>query len=136
METPRAICFDNGKVCFSKSFRSFCESNRIKRQHTAPYWPDQNGVSKRRWRATVEIARCMLKKSKTAKLGNEFWVRAIHTAFYTSNRCLTGSLPKGKTSTALYFGEQPDVSNLNFFGCTAFKHIETHQDKLSNKTTK
>ena len=92
--TPRAIRSDNGKEYISKSFRSFCISNRIKREHTAPYSPHQNGVSERRWRTTVEMARCML---KTAKLGNEFWVRALHTAFYISNRCLTVSLPKGNT---------------------------------------
>ena len=133
MGTPRAIRSDNGKEYISKSFRSFCISNRIKREHTAPYSPHQNGVSERRWRTTVEMARCML---KTAKLGNEFRVRALHTAFYISNRCLTVSLPKGKTPFEMFFGKKPDLSNLKVFGCTAFKHIETHQDKLSDKATK
>ena len=131
--TPRAIRSDNGKEYISKSFRSFCISNRIKREHTATYSPHQYGVSERRWRKTVEMARCML---KTAKLGNDFWVRALHTAFYISNRCLTVSLPKGKTPFEMFFGKKPDLSNLKLFGCTAFKHIETHQDKLSDKATK
>ena len=131
--TPRAIRSDNGKEYISMSFRSFCISNRIKREHTAPYSPHQNGVSERRWRTTVEMARCML---KTAKLGTEFWVRALHTAFYISNRCLTVSLPKSKTPFEMFFGKKPDLSNLKVFGCTAFKHIETHQDKLSDKATK
>ena len=131
--TPRAIRSDNGKEYISKSFRSFCISNRIKREHTALYSPHQNDVSERRWRTTVEMARCML---KTAKLGNEFWVLALHTAFYISNRCLTVSLPKGKTPFEMFFGKKPDLSNLKVFGCTAFKHIETHQDKLSDTATK
>ena len=133
MGTPRAIRSDNGKEYISKSFRSFCISNRIKREHTAPYSPHQNGVSERRWRTTVGMTRCML---KTAKLGNEFWVRALHTAFYISNRCLTVSLPKGRTRLEMCFGKKPDLSNLKVFGCTAFKHIETHQDKLFDKATK
>ena len=37
----------------------------------------------------------------------------------------------------MFFGEKKTVlSNLKVFGCTAFKHIETHQDKLSDKTAK
>ena len=90
-------------------------------------------MSERRWRTTVEMARCMPKR---AKLGNEFWVRALHTAFYISDRCLTVSLPKGKTPFEMFFGEKPYRSNLKVFECTAFKQIETHQDKLSDKATK
>ena len=73
---------------------------------------------------------------KTAKLGKEFWVPVLHTAFYISNRCLTVSLPKGKTPFVMFFGGKPNLSNLKVFGCTAFKHIETHQDTLSDKATK
>ena len=76
--TARAIRSDNGKEYISKSFQSFCISNRIKREHTAPYSPHQNGVSERRWRTLVEMARCML---KAAKLRTEFWVPALETAF-------------------------------------------------------
>ena len=90
-------------------------------------------MSERRWRTTVEIARCML---KTGKLGNEFWVRALHTAFYISNRCLTVSLPKSETPFDMYFDEKRDLSILKTFGCTAFKHIETQQDNLSDRATK
>ena len=123
--TPRAIRSDNEKQNISKSFRRFCISNRIKREHTASYSPHQNGVSERRWQTIVEMARCML---TTAKLGNEFWVRVVQTALYISYRCLEVSLLKGETPFEMFFGENPDLSNLKLFGCTAFKHIETHQD--------
>ena len=121
--------YEIGKEYISKSFRSFCITHRIKRKHTALCSPHQNGVSERRWRTTVEIARCML---RTAKLGNEFCVRALHTAFYISNRCLTFSLPKAKTPFKMFFGE--NFSRI--FRCTAFKHIEMHQDKFSDKANK
>ena len=133
VETPRATRSNNGKEYISKSFRSFSISNRIKHEHTVQYSPHQNGVSERRCRTTVEMVCCML---KTSRLGNEFWVRALHNAFYISNRCLTVSLPKGKTPFEMFFGAKPVLSNLKVFGCTAFKHIETHQDKLSDKATK
>ena len=73
---------------------------------------------------------------KTAKLGNDFRVRALHTAFYVSNCCLTVSLPKGRTPFEMFLGETPDLSNLKVFGCTALKHTETQQVKLSDKATK
>ena len=73
---------------------------------------------------------------KAAKLGNGFSVRALHTAFYTSNRCLTVSLSKGKSPFEFFFGEKPGLPNLRVLRCTVFKHIKTHQDKLHNKVTK
>ena len=36
----------------------------------------------------------------------------------------------------MFFGDKPDLFKLQVFGCTAFKHIETQQDKLSDETTK
>ena len=90
-------------------------------------------VCERRWQTTVEMARYML---KMAKLGIEFWVWTLHNAFYISNRCLAVSLPKGKTPFEMFFGEKPDLCNLKVFGCTVFKHNETHQDILSDEATK
>ena len=36
----------------------------------------------------------------------------------------------------MFIGDKLDVSKLQVFGYTAFKHIETHQDKLPNEATK
>ena len=79
------------------------------------------------------MARCLL---KNANLENKFWVRAFDTAFYITNRCLTSSLPKGKTPLEMFFGKKPDLPNVRVFRCVAYKVIETHQDKLSPKATK
>ena len=89
-------------------------------------------MSERRWLTTVKMSRCML---KTVNIGVEFWVRALHTAFYISNRCLASSLPKGKMPFGMYFGEKLDRSNSKVFGSIAFKHNETHQDEFSDKAT-
>ena len=71
--TPIALRSDNEKEYISKIFRSFCTSNGITHEHTAPYLPHQNSLSERCWRTTVEMARCM---RKTAQLGTELLVRA------------------------------------------------------------
>jgi hypothetical protein len=81
----------------------------------------------------VEMARCLLQSSK---LPNAFWVRALDVAFYITNRCLSSSLPRGKTPFELFHGKVPDLSNLKVFGCSAFRFIETHNPKLQMKSTK
>lgn len=39
----------------------FCEENGIRRELTAPYTPEQNGVAERKNRTVVEMARSLLK---------------------------------------------------------------------------
>ena len=51
---------DNGKEYTSAKFNQFCEEAGIEHQLTAPYTPEQNGVSERRNKTVMEMARCML----------------------------------------------------------------------------
>ena len=71
-----------GKSTFASLFEVFVYQMELNVSILPTYSPHQNGVSERRWRTTVGMARCM---QKTPKLGNEFWVRALHTAFYILN---------------------------------------------------
>ncbi|CAL2257637.1 unnamed protein product [Prunus armeniaca] len=77
---------DRGGEFTSNEFSEFCKRNGIKRELTASYTPQQNGVAERRNRTIVEMARSML---KAKGLPNVFWAEAIHT------QCLfsTGHLP-------------------------------------------
>ena len=60
-----------------------------------------------------------------------------YTLLYISNPFLSVGLPKSKILFEMFFfAEKPALSSLKVFGCTAFKHIETHQFKLSDKATK
>ena len=36
----------------------------------------------------------------------------------------------------MFFGEKPNLSIMKDFGCNGFEHIETHQDKFSDKAPK
>ena len=67
--TPRAIRSENGKEYTSKSFGSFCISNRIKREHTDHYRLHQNCVSECRWRTSFEMTRCMQKTATAMNFG-------------------------------------------------------------------
>ncbi|GJZ79695.1 retrovirus-related pol polyprotein from transposon TNT 1-94 [Tanacetum coccineum] len=57
-------------------------ARRIRRQLTAPYTPEQNGVVERKNRTVVEMARSMM---KTKDLSDEFWAEAVATAVYILN---------------------------------------------------
>ncbi|KAH9321590.1 hypothetical protein KI387_016229, partial [Taxus chinensis] len=49
----------------------------IQQHLTAPYTPQQNGISERHNRTVMEMAHCML---STAKLEDQFWAEAVQTA--------------------------------------------------------
>eukprot|EP01018_Ginkgo_biloba_P039070 Gb_05294 [translate_table: standard] len=50
---------DNGGEFISNEFKDFCKKNRIRRQLTTPYTPQQNGVVERKNRIVMEMARCI-----------------------------------------------------------------------------
>ena len=99
----KGIRSDNGGEYTSKKFNDFCIQNKIKRELTIPYTPEQNGVAERAWRTIFDAARAMLKE---AKLEPKWWGRAAITAAYIRNRCLSSSLPDGKTPYELFTGRQ------------------------------
>ena len=51
---------DNGGEYVDKNFTDFCVREGIRREWTAPYNPEQNGVAERKNRTIVEAARVML----------------------------------------------------------------------------
>ena len=51
---------DNGTEYTLEKFGSFCEEVGIQHQLTIPYTPQQNGVSERKNRTVMEMARCLL----------------------------------------------------------------------------
>ena len=84
---------DNGKEYTSTKFNQFCEEAGIEHQLTAPYTPEQNGVSERRNRSMMKMARCMLHEKELPKT---FWAEATNIAFFLQNRLPTKVL-KDKT---------------------------------------
>ena len=122
---------DNGGEYVSKEFKSYCEGKGISRQFSAPYSPEQNGVSERLNRTLIEGARSILLH---AGLPLKFWAEAVSTVVYLRNRSPSSSLG-GKTPHELYFEKIPDVSHLRVFGCICFVHIPNNQrQKLDPKS--
>lgn len=117
----------------SNEFQTLCEKSGIKRELTAPYSPQQNGVVERRNRTIMEMARAMMQEKQMPK---SYWAEASHTAVYVLNRTITKAL-KGSTPYEVLFHTKPNISHLRIFGSPAYALIPAHQrDKLDNKCIK
>ncbi len=123
---------DNGGEYTSEQFQQFCLDNKIKREFTIPHTPQQNGVAERNWRTLFDMTRSMLKE---ANLDSRFWARALKTAVFIRNRCLTSANHQQITPYELFFGKKPDLSRVRIFGCKAFVYNDdTNRGKLDSKS--
>ncbi|RDX70116.1 hypothetical protein CR513_50669, partial [Mucuna pruriens] len=66
---------DRGGEYNSHEFVNFCETHGIKRQLTAAYTPQQNGVCERKNRTIMNVVRSLLTRSGVAKT---FWLEAVN----------------------------------------------------------
>lgn len=80
---------DRGGEFASNEFNEFCSLNGIKKQMTAAYTPQQNGVAKRKNRTILNMVRCMLFEKSLPK---EFWAYVVKWSMFVQNRSPTTSL--------------------------------------------
>jgi transposase InsO family protein len=85
----KVICSDNGTEFRNASFDEFCLEHGIDQRFSTPCVPQQNGVVERKNCTLVEMARMMLDEHRTPR---RFWVDAISTACYISNRIFLRSI--------------------------------------------
>jgi hypothetical protein len=124
---------DRGKEYNSHEFDKFCEDEGIERQLTVAYSPQQNGVSERKNRTVMEMARSMMKDKG---LPNTFWAEAVYTAVYILNRCPTRAV-QDKTPIEIWCGKKPSAKHLRVFGSICYIHVpKQKRHKLEDKTTK
>ena len=117
----KALRTDRGGEFTSTEFSNYCISNGIKRDLTAPYSPQQNGVAERKNRTVMSMVRAML---KAKDLPRELWGEATSTTLYILNRSLTKSL-KGQNPHEKWTGRRPSVDHMKIFGCIAHvKHVK------------
>ena len=114
-------CFrtDRGGEYTSNEFVDVCERSGIKRQLTAAYTPQQNGVSERRNRTIMNMVRSLLANKNMPKA---FWPEAAKWSVYVLNRSPTFSV-KNVTPEEAWSGHKPIVSHFRIFGCVAYAHI-------------
>ncbi|KAL4317940.1 hypothetical protein GQ457_18G004620 [Hibiscus cannabinus] len=78
----KALLTDRGDEFVSQEFNNFCDEQGLRRELTAPYTPEQNGVAERKNRTVVEMERSML---RAKGLPNQLWAEAVATAVYLLN---------------------------------------------------
>nr|GEZ39774.1 retrovirus-related Pol polyprotein from transposon TNT 1-94 [Tanacetum cinerariifolium] len=94
---------DRGGEFISKEFAALCDEECIKKELTAPYTPEQNGVVERKNRTVVEMARTML---KSKELPDNFWAEGVAAAVYLLNISLTKSV-WNMTPYEAWYGNKP-----------------------------
>lgn len=100
---------DRGGEFTSNMFDEFCSAQGIKRQLTAAYTPQQNGVSKRKNRTIMNMVRCLLAGKNVPKV---FWPEAAKWATYVLNRSPTLSV-KDITLEEAWSDRKPSVKHFS-----------------------
>jgi transposase InsO family protein len=112
---------DRGGEFLAGVLTDICEKAGIKRQFTAPYTPQQNGVVERRNRTVMEMARALL---KSMKILGRYWGEAVRHAVYLLNRLPTRKLGD-MTPHEAWSGRKPSLNHLRVFGCVGHTRIDT-----------
>lgn len=130
----KSIRTDNGGEYVSDEFSRFLSERGIRRQLTAPYNPEQNGVAERLNRTLLERVRACL---HAANLSWSFWAEALAVIVHTKNMCPTVAL-KHKTPYEAWYGKKPDVSHLRIFGSVCYAHVPAPKrpSKFHSRATK
>ena len=124
---------DRGGEFCSREFEEFCKNEGIKRQLTAAYTPQQNGVAERRNQTIMNLVRSTLTERKMPK---EFWAEGVKWITYVLNRSPTSAL-QDQTPEEVWSGIKPNVKHFKVFGCIGHVHIpEAKRVKLDNKSCK
>jgi hypothetical protein len=124
---------DRGGEFTSLDFKNYCEENGIKRQLTAAYTPQQNGIAERKNRTLLEMVRCMITSKDIPK---RFWPEAVNWANYVLNRSPAAALVD-VTPEEAWSSTKPSVKHFRIFGCIAYAHVpDAQRKKLDNKSTK
>ena len=110
---------DNDGEYNSKDFEAFCKEERIKRELTSPYNPQQNGVAERNNINIMEAIKTMINDQY---LPMHLSVEAARTIVYVQNR-LSHSDLEFKTPGEVYTRKKPEVSHLKVFGFPVYVHI-------------
>jgi len=110
----KRIRSDRGGEYGTNFLREFCEKNGIVHETSAPYTPQQNGISERKNRTLKEMMNAMLLSSG---MSNQMWGEVVLSACYTLNRVPHKRLDK--TPYELWKGFAPNLNFLKVWGCLA-----------------
>jgi Reverse transcriptase (RNA-dependent DNA polymerase)/Integrase core domain/GAG-pre-integrase domain len=108
---------------YKKAFGKYLRESGIIHETTAPYSPEQNGVSERANRTILERVKAILADTGLPK---ELWMELASTIVYLKNRSPSRSLP-GSTPYEMWYNERPELSHLRIIGSNA--HVLIPKEK-------
>ena len=112
-----ALQTDNGGEYTGVDFENCLKERGILHRKTVPRNPEQNGVSERANRTSVEMSRCLLIQSG---LPDYLWGEAVNTACHIRNLCPSTAIGD-KIPLELWKGKgcdiQGEIDRLRVFGC-------------------
>jgi transposase InsO family protein len=114
-----AVRSDNGGEFINREFDALLAERGTRRERSAAYTPEQNGVAERVNRTLLDSVRAMLHDSQ---LGDAFWGEALLTAVYIHNRVSHRAL-NSRTPYEAWSGHKPGVGHMRAFGSLAFAHV-------------
>ncbi len=78
----KAFRLDNGGEFINSQFTKYCQDNRIKRQFSQAYTPQQNGVAERTtWTLVKKVGNILLEN----RLPINLWIEVVNIANYVVN---------------------------------------------------
>lgn len=123
---------DGGELDSIKT-ANWCSEKGIQWELTAPYAPDQNGVSERSMRTVMSRTRTAMIDSQ---LPESLWAEVMNTIVYLTNRSPSKSVVNNVTPYEAWTGTKPNIGHLRTLGCIAYAHIPTHKTKLQSRSWK
>ena len=100
----------------SKEFTDFLAEHGIQHETSAPWTPQQNGLTERMNQTLLGGSCALLEHSGMTK---GFWAEAMGTAAHILNRSPRKNLD-WRTPYELFYGRAPDISYFRIFGCRAW----------------
>lgn len=129
----RTLRTDNGKEYTSSEFQLFCDDMGVEHHLTVTYSPQQNGVSERKNRYVLEMARRMIFEKNLPK---SFWAEAVNTSIYLQNRLPT-TVVDGMTPIEAWSDKKPSIRHPKVLGSLYYTHVPAvKRSKLDEKAEK
>jgi len=131
----KLVCLrsDRGGEYNSREFDEYCKEFGIKRQLTAAYTPQQNGIAERKNRSVMNMTRCMLMEMSVPR---KFWPEAVQYVVYILNRSPSKAL-NDITPEEKWSSWKPSVEHLRIFGSLAYALVPYQKRiKLDEKSIK
>jgi hypothetical protein len=122
----KKIRSDNGSEFRNSQVEDYLDQEGIKHEFSAPYTPQQNGVTERKNMTLIEPARTMLDEYKTS---DHFWAEAINTVCHVFNWLYLHRHLK-KTPYELLIGNKPNVSHFRVFGSKCYVLLKRSKSSM------